>query len=78
MLSYKTYLVGMLVAVLPWISEKLGAVNWNELLLSWGVPDNMVVPAAAAVSGIIMIGMRFITQITTVHTALMTEPPTKH
>jgi hypothetical protein len=75
MFPYKTYLVGLLVATLPWVTEKLGAVDWNALVLSWGVPENMVVPAATAVSGLIMIGMRFVTQITTVHTALMTEPP---
>lgn len=75
MFSYKTYLVGLLVTVLPWATEKLGAIDWNTLLLSWGVPSDYVVPAAAAVSGIIMIVMRVITQVTTVHTALMAEPP---
>ena len=75
MFPYKTYLVGLVVAVLPWVTEKLGAIDWNGLLLSWGVPDNMVVPAAAAISGVIMIVMRFITQITTVQAALHAESP---
>ena len=75
MLGYKTYIMGLIVALLPLVTEKLGAVDWNALLLSLGVPDNMVVPAATAVSGVIMIVMRFITQITTVKDALYTEPP---
>ena len=75
MLSYKTYAVGLLLTVLPWVTEKVGAIDWNSLLLGWGVPENMVVPAAAAVSGVLMIVMRFVTQITTIHRALETEPP---
>ena len=75
MFPYKTYLMAPVVSVLPWVTEKLGMVDWNGLLLGWGVPENMVVPAATAVSGVIMIVMRFITQVTTVHTALHTEPP---
>jgi hypothetical protein len=75
MFPYKTYLMALVVSILPWATEKLGMVDWNGLLLGWGVPENMVVPAATAVSGLIMIVMRFITQVTTVHTALLTEPP---
>jgi hypothetical protein len=75
MSGYKTYFMALLVAVLPFVTEKLGTVDWNSLLLGLGVPDNMVVPAATAVSGVIMIVMRFVTQLTTVKTALETEPP---
>ncbi len=75
MFPYKTYIMALVVSVLPWATERLGMVDWNALLLGWGVPDNMVVPAATAVSGVIMIVMRFITQITTVQAALNTEPP---
>lgn len=73
--GFKTYIVAFVVALLPLISSSLGAVDWTALLTGWGVPSDMVVPAATAVSGVIMILMRFITQITTVQTALNTEPP---
>ena len=75
MQGYKTYLMALLVGVLPLVTEKVGAINWNDLLLGWGVPDNYVVPAATAVSAIVMIIMRMITQVTTVKTALETPPP---
>lgn len=75
MSGYKTYLMALLVGVLPLVTEKVGAVDWNALLLGWGVPSDYVVPAATAVSAIVMIVMRVITQLTTVKTALDTPPP---
>lgn len=75
MSGYKTYLMALLVGVLPWVTEKVGAIDWNALLLGWGVPSDYVVPAATAVSAIVMIVMRVITQLTTVKTALDTPPP---
>lgn len=75
MSGYKTYLMALLVGILPWATEKVGALDWNALLLGWGVPSDYVVPAAAAVSAVVMIVMRFITQLTTVKTALETPPP---
>lgn len=74
MSGYKTYLMALLVGVLPWVTEKIGALDWNALLLGWGVPSDYVVPAATAVSAIVMIVMRVITQLTTVKTALETPP----
>lgn len=75
MSGYKTYLMALLVGVLPLVTEKIGAIDWNALLLGWGVPSDYVVPAATAVSAIVMIVMRVITQLTTVKTALDTPPP---
>ena len=75
MSGYKTYLMALLVGVLPLVTEKVGAVDWNALLLGWGVPSDYVVPAATAVSAIVMIVMRVITQLTTVKHALETPPP---
>lgn len=75
MSGYKTYLMALLVGLLPLVTEKLGTVDWNALLLGWGVPANYVVPAATAVSAIVMIVMRMLTQVTTVKTALETPPP---
>lgn len=75
MAGYKTYLMALVVGILPWATEKVGAINWNDLLLSLGVPENYVVPAATAVSAIVMIIMRMLTQVTTVKAALETEPP---
>lgn len=73
--GYKTYLVAFLMAVLPMVSEKVGAIDWTALLTGWGVPSNMVVPAAGLAAAVVMAGMRFLTQITTVQTALETPPP---
>lgn len=77
MSGYKTYIVAILMAVLPVLTEKVGAIDWNGILLGLGVPENMVVPAAAAASAIVMVVMRFITQVTTVQTALNTPPPSE-
>lgn len=73
--GYKTYLVAFLMAVLPMVSEKVGAVDWTSILTGLGVPSNMVVPAAGLAAAVVMAGMRFLTQITTVQTALETPPP---
>lgn len=73
--GYKTYLVAFLMAVIPMVSEKVSGIDWTSVLTGWGVPENMVVPAAALAAGVVMAVMRFLTQITTVHTALNTEPP---
>ncbi len=75
MSGYKTYLMALIVGILPLATEKIGAIDWNALLLGLGVPDNYVVPAATAVSAIVMIIMRMVTQVTTVKTALETPPP---
>jgi len=73
--GYKTYLVAFLMSVLPLVSDKVAGLDWTTILHSWGVPDNMVVPAATLVAGIIMALMRFVTQITTVKQAIAAEPP---
>ena len=73
--GYKTYIVAFLMAVLPMISEKVAGIDWSVILTGWGVPSNLVVPAAALVAGVVMALMRFLTQITTVKTALDTPPP---
>lgn len=75
MQGYKTYLVAFLMAVLPIVSEKVGGIDWTAVLTGWGVPANMVVPAAGLAAAVVMAAMRFLTQITTVQTALETEPP---
>jgi hypothetical protein len=77
MQGYKTYLMALVVGLLPLVSEKVGAIDWNALLLGWGVPSNYVVPAATAVSAVVMIVMRLVTQLTTVKTALETPPPSE-
>ena len=76
MQGYKTYIVAFLMAVLPMVSEKIGGIDWTAVLTGWGVPGNMVVPAAGLVAAVVMAGMRFLTQITTVQTALETDPRT--
>lgn len=73
--GYKTYLVAFLMAVLPMVSEKVGAIDWTSILMGWGVPENMVVPAAGLAAAVVMALMRFLTQLTTVKDALYTEPP---
>lgn len=73
--NYKTYLVAFLMAVLPMVSEKVAGIDWTAVLTGWGVPENMVVPAAGLAAGLVMAFMRFLTQITTVKDALNTEPP---
>jgi hypothetical protein len=64
--GYKTYLVAFLMAVLPIVSEKVGGIDWTSVLSTWGVPENLVVPAAGLAAGLVMAVMRFLTQITTV------------
>jgi hypothetical protein len=64
--GYKTYLVAFLMAVLPIVTEKVGGIDWTSLLATWGVPENLVVPAAGLAAGLVMAVMRFLTQITTV------------
>lgn len=76
MQGYKTYLVAFLMAVLPTLTEKVAGIDWTAVLTGWGVPESMVVPAAALVAAVVMAGMRFLTQITTVQTALETDPRT--
>lgn len=76
MQGYKTYIVAFLMAVLPVVSEKVAGVDWTAVLTSWGVPSNLVVPAAGLAAAVVMAGMRFLTQITTVQTALETDPRT--
>lgn len=75
MQGYKTYLVAFLMAVLPIVSEKVSGIDWTSVLVSWGVPENMVVPAAGLAAAVVMALMRFLTQLTTVQTALETQPP---
>ena len=74
MSGYKTYLVAFLMAVMPMVSEKITGLDWTAILTGWGVPENLVVPAAGLAAGLVMAVMRFITQITTVKTALDTPP----
>ena len=73
--GYKTYLVAFLMAVLPMVSEKVAGIDWTAVLTGWGVPANMVVPAAGLAAAVVMAGMRFLTQLTTVKDALDTPPP---
>ena len=75
MTGYKTYLVAFLMAVLPMVSEKVAGIDWTAVLTGWGVPANMVVPAAGLAAALVMAVMRFLTQLTTVKTALDTPPP---
>lgn len=75
MTGYKTYLVAFLMAVLPMVTDKVAGVDWTAVLTGWGVPSNLVVPAAGLAAGVVMAVMRFLTQITTVKDALYTEPP---
>ena len=73
--GYKTYLVAFLMAVLPMASEKVAHIDWSAVLTGWGVPENMIVPAAGLAAALVMAVMRFLTQLTTVKTALDTPPP---
>ncbi len=72
--GYKTYLAAFLMAVLPVLTEKVAGIDWTSVLVGVGVPENMVVPAATLVAAVVMAGMRFLTQITTVKHALETDP----
>lgn len=67
--GYKTYAVAFLMAVLPLVSDKVGGIDWTAVLTGWGVPANLVVPAAGLAAGVVMAIMRFLTQITTVKSA---------
>ena len=67
--GYKTYIVAFLMAVLPLVSDKVGGIDWTSVLAGWGVPANLVVPAAGLAAGLVMAVMRFLTQITTVKSA---------
>lgn len=73
--GYKTYLIAILMAVLPVVSEKVAGIDWVTVLTGWGVPQTMVVPVAGLVAAVVMAGMRKITEMTTVKTALETPPP---
>lgn len=75
MMGYKTYFMAFLMAFLPVITEKVGGIDWVAVLAGWGVPQNLVIPAAGLLAALIMAFMRFLTQITTVKDALNTEPP---
>lgn len=75
MTGYKTYLVAFLMAVLPMVTDKVAGVDWTAVLTGWGVPSNLVVPAAGLAAGVVMAVMRFLTQLTTVKEALDTPPP---
>ena len=73
--GYKTYIVAFLMAVLPLVSDKVAGIDWTSILTGLGVPSNLIVPAAGLAAGVVMAVMRFLTQITTVKTALETPPP---
>lgn len=75
MSGYKTYLVAILMAVLPVVTEAVGGIDWVTVLTSLGVPQTMVVPVAGLVAAAIMAAMRKVTEMTTVKQALETEPP---
>lgn len=68
--GYKTYLVAFLMAVLPLVSDKVAGIDWTTVLAGWGVPSNLVVPAAGLAAGLVMAVMRFLTQVTTVKDAV--------
>lgn len=61
MQGFRTYLVAMLVAVLPMLSEWLGGVDWVSLLTNMGVPQQLVIPLSAMIAGGLMALMRSIT-----------------
>lgn len=67
--GYKTYFVAFLMAVVPLVTDKVAGIDWTTVLTGWGVPSNLVVPAATLVAAIVMAAMRFVTQITTVKDA---------
>jgi hypothetical protein len=73
--GYKTYLVAVLMAVLPVVTESVAGIDWVTVLTGWGVPQAMVVPVAGLVAAAVMAVMRKVTEATTVKTALETEPP---
>lgn len=73
--GYKTYLVAILMAVLPVLTEQVAGIDWVSVLTGWGVPQTMVVPLAGLVAAGIMAAMRKVTELTTVKTALETPPP---
>jgi hypothetical protein len=73
--GYKTYFVAFLMAVVPMVSDKVAGIDWTSVLTGWGVPENLLVPAAALAAAVVMAVMRFITQLTTVNAALHTLPP---
>lgn len=75
MSGYKTYLVAILMAVLPVVTEAVGGIDWVTVLAGWGVPQTMVVPVAGLVAAAIMAVMRKVTEVTTVKQALETPPP---
>ncbi len=75
MSGYKTYLVAILMAVLPVVTEAVGGIDWVTVLTGWGVPQTMVVPVAGLVAAAIMAVMRKVTEVTTVKQALETPPP---
>jgi hypothetical protein len=75
MSGYKTYLVAIIMAVLPVVTEAIGGIDWVTVLTGWGVPQTMVVPVAGLVAAAIMAAMRKITEMTTVKQALETVPP---
>ncbi len=72
--GYKTYLVAILMAVLPVLTEQVAGIDWVSVLTGWGVPQTMVVPLAGLVAAGIMAAMRKVTELTTVKTALETPP----
>ena len=67
--GYKTYFVAFLMAVIPMVSDKVAGIDWTSVLTGWGVPTNLVVPAATLAAAVVMAFMRFVTQVTTVRDA---------
>lgn len=61
MKGFRTYLVAMLMAVLPLMTEWLGGVDWVAVLTHLGVPQALVVPLAGMVAAAVMAVMRSIT-----------------
>lgn len=51
--GYKTFAVGLVVAIGPALLQYLGAVDWTQLGIS--------APTATAISGVIMMLMRLVT-----------------
>lgn len=73
--NYKTYIVALITAILPYLSEQILNINWVQVLTHFGVSSNMVIPLGGFIAGVVMAAMRLLTQITTVKEALYTEPP---
>ena len=61
MQGYRTYIVSLLMLVLPTLTEWVGGIDWVAVLTNAGVPQALVIPMAGALAAGIMAFMRSIT-----------------